>query len=197
MDELSLSQTLEQVCCLILEGKSDFAKKELRTTTASRLKRVERKSRSLTHSLSVFSRDGFVDRYSGKRLVFPGVLLLLSRLYPQEFPYHRNWKMDSTHFAYWELSPTLDHIIPLARGGQDIGSNLVTTSMLRNQAKANWTLEELGWKLLPPGDLGDWDGLMNRFIEIVRANTNVLKDPKIRKWHAAATSLESRDMYDA
>ena len=44
----------------------------------------------------VFIRDGFVDRYSGERLVFPGVLRLLSRLLPTEFPFHRNWKMSQT-----------------------------------------------------------------------------------------------------
>ena len=31
-------------------------------------------------STRVFVRDGFIDRYSGERLVFPGVLRLLSRL---------------------------------------------------------------------------------------------------------------------
>ena len=56
-------------------------------------------------SLQVFLRDGFVDRYSGQRLVFPGSLRLLSRVFPQEFPFQRNWKMAETHPAYWELFP--------------------------------------------------------------------------------------------
>lgn len=45
----------------------------------------------------VFIRDGFIDRYSGQRLVFPGTPKLLSLLLPVEFPFHPNWKMDPTH----------------------------------------------------------------------------------------------------
>lgn len=39
-----------------------------------------------------FVRDGFVDRYTGKPLVFPPVLRLLSHALPERFPYHPNWK---------------------------------------------------------------------------------------------------------
>src|SRR6476659_7172468 len=66
---------------------------------------------------SVFIRDGFLDRYSGAKLVFPGALRLLSRLMPEEFPAHPNWKMAVSHIVYWELFPTVDHIFPVARGG--------------------------------------------------------------------------------
>lgn len=62
--------------------------------------------------MQVFNRDGFIGRYSGKRLVFPGTLRLLSRLCPAEFPYHKNWKTDACHFAFWELCPTIDHLVP-------------------------------------------------------------------------------------
>ena len=111
-------------------------------------------------ALRVFVRDGFVDRYSGNRLLFPPVLRLLSVMLPAAFPFHRNWKMNKTHPAYWELFPTLDHIVPVARGGPDHEDNLVSTSMLRNSAKANWTLEELGWSIHPPGDMNQWDGML-------------------------------------
>ena len=40
---------------------------------------------------------------------------------------------------------TIDHVIPVARGGADDESNVVTTSMLRNSAKSNWLLDEVGW----------------------------------------------------
>src|SRR6476646_3554515 len=63
----------------------------------------------------VFVRDGFVDRYTGSRLVFPGTLRLISRLLPNEFPFHRNWKSDACHFAFYELFPTIDHLVPISR----------------------------------------------------------------------------------
>ena len=137
-------------------------------------------------SLRVFRRDGYIDRYSGQRLVFPGTLRLLSRLLPQEFPFHPNWKMAETHPAYWELFPTIDHIVPVARGGPDTDGNWVTTSMRRNAAKANWTLEELGWGLCPAGSLADWDGLTSFFVDFVNAEPAVLEDAYLRRWHSAA-----------
>ena len=128
--------------------------------------------------MGIWKRDGFLCRYSGEQLVFPGVLRLLGILLPEEFPYHRNWKLDSCHIAFWELYPTHDHVQPVARGGSDEESeNIVTTSMRRNQIKAQWTLGEIGWELLPSGDFREWDGLTGWFVdyidscpEIARAN---------------------------
>jgi len=134
----------------------------------------------------VFIRDGFIDRYSGERLVFPGVLRLLSRLLPTEFPFHPNWKMSETHLAYWELFPTVDHLVPVSRGGVDAEENWVTTSMLRNSAKANWTVDELGWRLVPVGDVRVWDGLTHWFLSYVNNHPQVLGEPYLKRWHQAA-----------
>ncbi|MBI1916695.1 MAG: HNH endonuclease [Planctomycetes bacterium] len=140
-------------------------------------------------ALQVFRRDGFVDRYSGQRLVFPGVLRLLSAVLPQEFPFHPNWKMTETHPAYWELFPTIDHVLPVSRGGVDSDVNWVTTSMVRNAAKANWTLEELGWGLCPPGSLVEWDGLTGSFLEFVDSDRSVLGDGYLRRWYSAVVRM--------
>jgi hypothetical protein len=136
-------------------------------------------------STLIFIRDGFTDRYSGEQLLFPAVLRLLSRLLPEEFPSHPNWKMSESHIVYWELFPTVDHIIPIARGGLDDQSNWVTTSMLRNSAKSNWTLEELGWEVLPPGDFKQWDGLVSWFLEYIEREPIYLQDAYIKRWYNA------------
>lgn len=143
-------------------------------------------------ALRVFIRDGFLDRYSGEPLVFPGALRLLSALLPEQFPYHPNWKTSETHPAYWDLSATIDHIVPVARGGPDEAENWVTTSMLRNAAKANWTLEELGWTLHPPQPRADWDGLLSWFISYVATHPEVLDVPRIRAWSKAAAGVATR-----
>src|SRR5436305_1185117 len=90
--------------------------------------------------IAVFTRDGFVDRYSGARLLFPATLRLISKLLPESFPFHRNGRLDVCHFAFWEI-PTIDHFVPVARGGADDESNWITTSMVRNAAKSgsHWT----------------------------------------------------------
>ena len=141
-------------------------------------------------ALVIFRRDGFVDRYSGKRLVYPGALRVLSRLLPDAFPAHPDWKMSETHFAYWELFPTLDHVVPIGRGGNDAEDNLVTTSFLRNQAKSSWALDELGWTLHPAGSIAEWDGLMSATSSLIEARQSLLQDDKyLRGWHIAASRL--------
>jgi hypothetical protein len=133
-----------------------------------------------------FVRDGFIDRYQGTRLIFPPVLRVISEFIPSEFPYHPHGKMTFGHMAYWELFPTIDHVIPVARGGTDSKDNWATCSMLTNSIKAGWTLEELGWKLQPPGDASVWDGMFRWFILHVESNNALLKVPYIRRWHSAA-----------
>lgn len=133
-------------------------------------------------ALRIFMRDRFTDRYSGDRLVFPGSLRLLSALLPAEFPYHPNWKTTECHQLYWLLFPTVDHVEPIARGGRDEESNWVTTSMMRNSAKGPWTLQELGWQVLPLEDLTAWDGLLGWFKEFVDVHPDVLQNAGVREW---------------
>ena len=72
-------------------------------------------------------------------------------------------------------------------GGKDEEANWVCCSMLTNQIKANWTLEELEWELKPPGDLTKWDGLLNWFIAQMRDESVRLAAPKYcRDWLSAA-----------
>jgi hypothetical protein len=138
-----------------------------------------------------FIRDGFIDRYSGARLVFPPVLLVLSFALPECLPYHPNWKADRTHPAYWQLSATLDHLVPVTRGGADEESNWVTTSMARNAAKMNWTLEELGWRLHPPGSLSVWDGMLAWFLEYTAAHPEAVVDNAVGQWRRAGAAALS------
>ena len=154
-------------------------------------RRVTSNNRKYTEreATSVFLRDGFVDRYSGAKLVFPAVLRTLSILYPDAFPFHKNWKMSECHIAYWELFPTIDHIVPVARGGLDAETKWITTSMLRNSAKANWLLEELGWQLHPPGGLEQWDGLMEWFMKYADSNSTILSSSYLKKWYTAAKQV--------
>jgi 5-methylcytosine-specific restriction endonuclease McrA len=186
---ISRHEVVAGVCSLLedddLSGAAELLQREYPFTPAET---VERKYGD-QEALRVFLRDGFVDRYSGARLVFPGVLRVLALRLPAEFPYHPNWKMTATHLAFWELSPTVDHIVPIARGGVDADANWVTTSMLRNSAKANWTLDELGWKLLPSGDLRVWDGLLTWFTRQVTTHPELLQNARIAAWHRAALAV--------
>jgi hypothetical protein len=138
-------------------------------------------------STRVFVRDGFIDRYTSERLVFPPVLRVISAELPDDFPYHPNWKADVTHPAYWEVGATLDHLLPVSRGGADDDSNWVTTSMAHNSAKGNWTLADLGWNLHAPGNFKDWDGLVHWFLEYTNDRPELIAAESMRQWHRAAT----------
>ena len=155
---------------------------------------VATRSFSEKQAFKIFMRDGFVDRYSGERLVFPAALRILTYSMPDTFPFHRNWKMDKTHQAYWELFPTLDHIVPAACGGLDDESNLVTTSMLRNSAKANFSLKELDWSLHPAGDMRTWDGLVGWCLDFVQQNQQLASEAYIGRWCRVAQELHKKDV---
>jgi hypothetical protein len=182
-------ETITSACTLLSAGNGDAAAAEIRQHYPFDSKPLESRSYTEVQSTSIFRRDGFLDRYSGERLVFPGALRLLSIRMPEVFPYHPNWKTSKTHPAYWRLSPTVDHVVPVTRGGEDVPANWVTTSMLRNSAKGNWLLEELGWALHVPGDSGGWDGLMPWFVEQVEADRSLLANSAIRRWYRASQQL--------
>jgi hypothetical protein len=148
------------------------------------------RSYSGKEKMQLFLRDGFIDRYNGKRLVNPGILKSISFFFPTEFPYHPHWKMSQCHKAYWDLLPTLDHINPIARGGCDLPENWATTSMLNNSIKSNWTLDELGWKLYDGGNLDEWDGLTGSFIQLVEKMPELQTDAYIQRWYHVSKSAE-------
>lgn len=152
---------------------------------------IKPESRSYTDAQKMrqFCRDGFIDRYSGSRLINPGMLRTLSYYMPEEFPFQKNWKMSECHMAYWEFVPTIDHIVPVALGGADDESNWATTSMMHNHIKSNWTLEQLNWKLYNPGNLEDWDGLTSLFIKIAEKDSKVLEDGYIRNWYKLSLGM--------
>ena len=180
------TEIIKDICEALFLG--DKAKAQQLAQTKYPFTPFRSKNRQYTplRSMRVFTRDGFIDRYSGQRLVFPGILRLLSTLLPDEFPFQKNWKMTETHVVYWQLFPTIDHVVPIAHGGFDEESNWVTTSMLHNSAKSNWTLGELGWNLHPPGELREWDGLTGFFLNFTQCHRSVLNDPYLKRWHNAA-----------
>lgn len=153
--------------------------------------KTERDTRSYTinQKLIQFKKDGFIDRYTGAKLVNPGILKAISFYLPDSFPYHKNWKMTECHVGYWELTPTIDHVYPIALGGEDNPDNWVTTSMLNNSVKSNWTIEQLRWKIVPAGEFEKWDGLTSKLIQLVNDNPKLLEDMYIKKWYQASLKV--------
>jgi len=106
-----------------------------------------------SQAVLLFRRDGYVDRYSGSCLVFPGALLVLSEVLPVQFPYHPNWKSSATHSAYYELYPTVDHVVPVTRGGLDAPRELGHHLYAPEQRKGQLDPRRIGLGAPPSGPL--------------------------------------------
>ena len=195
MTKQSHADIIKEICKKIenpnnprLAAAKDIVKKKYPHNP--RKKNERNNYQNLLKKTEIFRRDGFIDQYSGEKLIYPPVLKILSVLMKKAFPYQKHWKMSETHIAWWELIPTVDHVDPVARGGADKEENWVCTSQLRNSAKSNWKLEELGWEMKKKGDLKKWDGLMGWFMEYMKtAPKEICDDKYITKWHNAAKKV--------
>ncbi len=176
---------IEKACNAIGEGKQSLAKTLIESEYPFTSLNKQGRKYTEFQKTKVFLRDGFTDRYSGEKLVFPPVLRLLSHLIPEVFPFQKNWKMSECHLGYWQLLPTIDHIVPVSRGGEDVESNWVCTSQLRNNAKSNWMVHEIGWHIHEAGSLNEWDGLISWFMAYANDNQSILGDGYLNSWYRA------------
>jgi 5-methylcytosine-specific restriction endonuclease McrA len=94
---------------------------------------------------------------------------IVARLYPEQFPYHPNWKADSTHPAFVSRSATLDHVVQIADEGDLVDpENLVTACWGYNRRKGDLRLDEIGWSLVEPANKA-WKGLTELFFPLWEA----------------------------
>ena len=167
----------------LLDGDFVVAQEIIKNNYPFENQKIFKRQYSDMQKMEIFCRDGFVDLYSGKKLLNPAILRVLSHYFPDVFPYHPHWKMSECHIAYWKYLPTVDHVCPIARGGVDEKENWVTTSMLHNSIKSNWTLEELSWQLHKAGSLDDLDGMSKAFLQLVENDSTLLMDKYINHWY--------------
>lgn len=185
------SIVISDIVTMLLENDKMEAKNIINQKYPHTYYEIEKRTYTINQKMNQFIRDGFIDRYTGNKLLNPGILKIISHYFPNEFPYHSHWKMTETHIAYWELIPTIDHVYPIAKGGEDNESNWVTTSMKNNSIKSNYTIDDIHWKLHPRGDISDWDGLTNTFLQLVENDKELLKDPYIKSWYTVSRLFET------
>lgn len=183
------SKILENISNLLLENRIEEAKATIQNEYPHKHIKLEKHSYTIKEKMEQFLRDGFIDRYTGKKLVNPGILKVITYYFPEEFPYDPHWKMTRTHIAYWDLIPTIDHIFPIAQGGVDNPSNWATTSMKNNSIKSNYSLDEINWELHPSGSVREWDGLTKLFIDLVDQNKELLQDSYINSWYKISKTV--------
>ena len=178
-----MSTVIADIANMLLKENTMEAKNIIQKECPHTYYETEKRTYTINQKMNQFVRDGFIDRYTGKKLLNPGILKIISHYFPEEFPYHPHWKMTETHIAYWELVPTIDHIYPIAKGGVDNEDNWVTTSMKNNSIKSNYTIDDIHWTLYPKGDITEWDGLTKVFVQLVEDDKELLKDSYIKSWY--------------
>ena len=187
---------MKQAAEYILAGKTDEAGEVIRKGYPFTPINKDSRNYTKTEQMEQFFKDGFIDRYFGTKLINPGMLRLLSEKLPEEFPYQANWNTEVCHMAYWDYTPTIDHIDPISRGGKDDKSNWTTTSMKGNLAKSNYTMEQLNFHLYSPGDIHEWDGLSKLFIEIVDKNPELKQLSGIKDWYGPTKRIMEQHYTD-
>ena len=183
------SVIIRDIATTLLNGSKSDAKEIICQQYPHTYYEIEKRTYTMAQKMKLFVSDGFIDRYTGEKLINPGMLKTISHYFPDEFPYQPHWKMTDTHIAYWELVPTLDHIYPIAKGGTDDSKNWVTTSMKNNSIKSNYTIDEIRWTLYPKGNISDWDGLTRVFIELVEHDKALLADSYIKSWYKVSKEV--------
>ncbi|MDO5557037.1 MAG: HNH endonuclease [Clostridia bacterium] len=188
MKDIKIEALIEAIN-LLNTGRNDLAEQIINNKYPFNAIKNSGRNYTIKQMMEQFFIDGFIDRYSGKRLINPGMLRALSEMMPSVFPYQAHWKTDECHIAYWDYQPTVDHIYPVSLGGKDSKENWATTSMVNNSAKSNFTLEQLNWTLKDKGDIKEWDGLSKDFIELVNKKPSLLKIKRINSYYTATKEL--------
>lgn len=139
---------------------------------------------SKSTTTSILQRDHFTCRYCNGKTIFVPVMELLGVVYPEEFPFlgaGRRGRL--THEAVIARSAAVDHVLPVAYGGDNSHNNLVTACNPCNSMKAELRLEFLGWELQPTAD-SNWDGLTRFYVHLweIAEVTDKAKERYHRSW---------------
>lgn len=117
---------LELVIIALLSEGRDSAAERLAPIAYPRREVEIRSEPSETVIASIYKRDRFCCRYCGCRVIPTQIMRLVAEVFPDDFPYHPNWKGGQTHPAIPSRSATLDHVVAWTLGGRNDPENLVS-----------------------------------------------------------------------
>jgi 5-methylcytosine-specific restriction endonuclease McrA len=159
----AIADALHAVVTALAKNDAATARSHMNAIAFHRQDAALRRTPSPQALAEIYDRDRYQCRYCGRKTVFIEVMRLLSEQFPEQFPYHRNWKTSETHQAYWLVSATHDHVVPVSRGGDSLDpSNIVTACWACNARKSGLRLEDIGFILRKPNDQ-TWRGLADLY----------------------------------
>lgn len=95
---------IEEACNALSNGSLELCKSIITSQYPFQNLKKKRTPIPKSTALRIFVRDGFIDRYSGAALIFPGTLRIISELMPDVFPYHPHGRLDLCHHTRREIS---------------------------------------------------------------------------------------------
>jgi len=111
----AVTDALQTVVAALVNDDATTARAHMDVIAFHRQEATLRRASSPQALAEAYDRDRYQCRYCGRKTVLIEVMRLLSELFPEQFPYHRNWKASQTHQAYWLISATHDHVVPFPR----------------------------------------------------------------------------------
>jgi 5-methylcytosine-specific restriction endonuclease McrA len=155
-----------EVVDLVLERQTDEAAERL--SAIARLGSGADRPAPLPLPLqaAIFARDRYTCRYCDTRTVLIPVMYAISALYGSIFKAHRYWRRDETDIAYWTYATSVEHIVPVKRGGTNDPDNVITACWHCNEEKGTHTLLQLDWNVRPIAERA-WDGLGSKLPSLI------------------------------
>ena len=157
-----------EVVDLVLERQSDEAAERLSAISRVGSGADRPAPPSLALQAAIFARDRYTCRYCEARTVLIPVMYAISALYGSIFKAHRHWRRDETDIAYWTYATSIEHIVPVKRGGTNHAENLLTACWRCNEEKGTQTLLQLDWQIRPISERA-WDGLGSKLPGLIGA----------------------------
>jgi len=153
-------------------------------TGAGTVSRTSRRVSDQTRA-EVFLRDGFTCTYCGGRTIPRCILVAISDVFPDEFPYYAHYRRGTVHPAYWVLAPEADHVLAHANGGTSDAVNLTTLHAMCNTRKSSLPAESLPLVAAAPPRDAEWDGLLSRYADIVAVGEVIGRRHSSAEYHSS------------
>lgn len=126
-----------------------------------------RESISKHDQLTVFYRDDWMCRYCGEAVFFAQALKLLDSLNPNHGYYHPNGKSGAILPLFQWRWASVDHVVPVTKGGQNRLDNYVTSCRQCNLRLSNDTENRPSPNPKRRKDQSlRWDGLAGIYYEL-------------------------------
>jgi len=126
--------------------------------------------------LEVWKRDSWHCRYCGKPVFFSPTLKLLDQINPNHTYYHKNGKTGKMLELFQKMWASVDHIVPISKGGENEIDNYATACWKCNLKFREKMVGKDKSNPLDP-EAKEWDGFSGLYPSLIR-----LTEQKENEW---------------